>query len=82
MPVHRDEANGQAPARRPAKPVLSRDLANHFARPAGQRIGGDDRTRTDDPLLAKQALSQLSYVPETSNRLASDGLASGGPGRI
>jgi hypothetical protein len=24
---------------------------------------GDDRTRTGDPLLAKQALSQLSYVP-------------------
>ena len=25
--------------------------------------GGDDRVRTDDPLLAKQVLSQLSYVP-------------------
>ena len=25
--------------------------------------GGGDRTRTDDPLLAKQALSQLSYTP-------------------
>ena len=25
--------------------------------------GGDDRTRTDDPLLAKQVLYQLSYVP-------------------
>ena len=24
---------------------------------------GDDRTRTDDPLLAKQVLYQLSYVP-------------------
>ena len=24
---------------------------------------GDDRVRTDDPLLAKQVLSQLSYVP-------------------
>jgi hypothetical protein len=28
-----------------------------------QTIGGDDRTRTDDPLLAKQVLYQLSYVP-------------------
>jgi hypothetical protein len=28
-----------------------------------RRPNGDDRTRTDDPLLAKQALSQLSYVP-------------------
>ena len=26
-------------------------------------IGGDDRDRTDDPLLAKQVLSQLSYTP-------------------
>src|SRR5690348_16231713 len=27
-------------------------------------IGGGDRDRTDDLLLAKQALSQLSYTPE------------------
>ena len=27
--------------------------------------GGGDRTRTDDPLLAKQVLSQLSYAPGT-----------------
>ena len=26
--------------------------------------GGDDRIRTDDPLLAKQVLSHLSYAPE------------------
>ena len=26
--------------------------------------GGADRDRTDDPLLAKQVLSQLSYSPE------------------
>jgi hypothetical protein len=26
-------------------------------------INGDDRDRTDDPLLAKQVLSQLSYAP-------------------
>ncbi len=25
--------------------------------------GGDNRARTDDPLLAKQVLSQLSYTP-------------------
>ena len=28
-----------------------------------KKCGGDGRTRTDDPLLAKQVLSQLSYVP-------------------
>jgi hypothetical protein len=26
-------------------------------------VGGADRDRTDDPLLAKQMLSQLSYSP-------------------
>ena len=26
-------------------------------------VGGADRTRTGDPLLAKQVLSQLSYIP-------------------
>ena len=25
--------------------------------------GGDERVRTDDPLLAKQVLYQLSYTP-------------------
>ena len=28
-------------------------------------VGGAGRDRTDDPLLAKQVLSQLSYSPET-----------------
>jgi hypothetical protein len=31
---------------------------------APQAIGGGERDRTDDPLLAKQVLSQLSYAPE------------------
>ena len=26
--------------------------------------GGDEGTRTPDPLLAKQMLSQLSYIPK------------------
>ena len=26
--------------------------------------GGDNRNRTDDPLLARQVLSQLSYTPK------------------
>jgi hypothetical protein len=29
----------------------------------GNAVGGADRDRTDDPLLAKQVLSQLSYSP-------------------
>ena len=28
------------------------------------RFGGDERDRTADPLLAKQVLSQLSYIPQ------------------
>jgi hypothetical protein len=32
--------------------------------------GGDDRTRTDDLLVANQALSQLSYVPAVFNGTA------------
>ena len=34
-----------------------------FFPPAGQG-GGDEETRTPDPLLAKEMLCQLSYVPE------------------
>ena len=36
---------------------------------------GGDRDRTDDPLLAKQVLSQLSYTPTAPHGV-------GGPGRI
>ena len=35
-----------------------------------RKVGGDERVRTDDPLLAKQVLSQLSYTP-TVSRLSS-----------
>ena len=39
-----------------------------------RRIGGGERNRTDDLLLAKQALSQLSYTP-VSNALDVKSLA-------
>ena len=32
--------------------------------------GGGERNRTDDPLLARQVLSQLSYTPGPLRRLA------------
>jgi hypothetical protein len=35
----------------------------HFPLRASQSNGGGERDRTDDPLLAKQVLSQLSYTP-------------------
>ena len=39
-----------------------------FDRNAGARAGGGERNRTDDLLLAKQALSQLSYTPKAEDR--------------
>ena len=42
--------------------------------------GGARRDRTDDLLLAKQALSQLSYGPASHGTSANAG--NGGPGKI
>ena len=33
-----------------------------------EKVGGRDRVRTCDPLLAKQVLSQLSYTPTRCNQ--------------
>ena len=38
-------------------------MTNHRTGP-----GGGDRVRTDDPLLAKQVLSQLSYTPSKDHQ--------------
>ena len=40
-------------------------ISNLWPAPAGN---GGDRIRTDDPLLAKQMLSQLSYTPDRDLR--------------
>ena len=48
------------------------DFSSPFPRLAIAR-GGADRNRTDDPLLAKQVLSQLSYSPGAAERAASGG---------
>ncbi len=37
--------------------------AQCFHTELGISVGGGERDRTDDPLLAKQVLSQLSYTP-------------------
>jgi hypothetical protein len=37
--------------------------------PQTREAGGDNRARTGDLLRAKQALSQLSYIPETLQRV-------------
>ena len=45
-----------------------------------KRIGGAERDRTADPLLAKQVLSQLSYSPNRSDHLPDPRMV--GPGRL
>lgn len=42
---------------------LQRISLNHRLGSNTKRIGGAERDRTADPLLAKQVLSQLSYSP-------------------
>src|SRR5437773_11130034 len=46
---------------------VSATMITMTGRPSGSHVersdGGDERTRTADPLLAKQVLYQLSYVP-------------------
>src|SRR5262245_44305581 len=51
-------------------------LPTEAARPA--KVGGARRNRTDDLLLAKQALSQLSYGPALRHQRNGNG----GPGKI
>src|SRR5918994_688114 len=40
--------------------------------------GGDEGTRTPDPLLAKEVLSQLSYIPTAGRIVAKEGPERGG----
>ena len=45
-----------------------------------ERLGGAERDRTVDPLLAKQVLSQLSYSPVSIFIVANRCGKGGGPG--
>ncbi len=63
--------------------VVSRQSLFHkapYQKPYRIKIGGGRRDRTDDPLLAKQVLSQLSYAPLCLPD-QSTGLYLGGSGR-
>ena len=42
---------------------LSKNNMIRQPKPPSQIIGGGERVRTDDPLRARQVLSQLSYTP-------------------
>ena len=51
------------------------------AAPKSQKVGGDRRDRTDDLMLAKHALSQLSYVPDLrAKAIRRSASQIGGPG--
>jgi hypothetical protein len=55
-----------ADARRARSRLLRPGIRHQGGRPRFSptvKLGGADRDRTDDPLLAKQVLSQLSYSP-------------------
>jgi hypothetical protein len=45
------------------------------AAPTEESSCGDGRARTGDPLLAKQVLSQLSYIPKGKSEPRSVGLS-------
>jgi hypothetical protein len=60
-----------------------RQDGTHGRHNCGDPAGGARRDRTDDLLLAKQALSQLSYGPISKRvTLKAGRLKSGGPGKI
>ena len=58
------ERGAVAPVRSELRPEGAVPMARAGPKTAGRKAGGANRDRTDDLLLAKQALSQLSYGPE------------------
>jgi hypothetical protein len=58
-PIH----NVKQPKNNRQDPKTSIDHSQFLSFSRGQETGGAERDRTDDLLLAKQALSQLSYGP-------------------
>ncbi len=68
MPAQRRTACG-APPRTGISARSSKFRHPSACRPAtGRHLGGGERIRTDDLLLAKQALSRLSYTPRPACR--------------
>ena len=69
LPLHLSKTKPMSQTATPAKLAPPIDRANPGAlNPGALNPGGGDRNRTDDLLLAKQALSQLSYTPQPGIR--------------
>jgi hypothetical protein len=58
------------------------DAHNSTFVPKWEVVGGDEGTRTPDPLLAKEVLSQLSYIPTPVGILARSRACRGGPFKL
>ena len=61
QPIVHEERTANCPERTTRESRLD---TNTQQKGITKKIGGGERDRTDDPLLAKQVLSQLSYTPE------------------
>jgi hypothetical protein len=72
LPLHLSKNQARDPH---AQALLHPIAFSHLPRPCldasrrvAAKVGGGERNRTDDLLLAKQALSQLSYTPNTGGQ--------------
>ena len=77
-PEDATEPDSQSTKNTTTKPVVRRQTPNNASvtkplttQPQPRSTHGDGRVRTDDPLLAKQVLSQLSYAPVSAFSLQS-----------
>jgi hypothetical protein len=77
------QTTGGMPEQAHRKTFFPRTLPDADAPPArqGQDDGGARRDRTDDLMLAKHALSQLSYGPDLAPRREPEPPINGGPGK-
>ncbi len=82
LPTNNDTPKGLSPPDTSISCLPRRRPIPHHSQPPPAHApgqdprNGDDRDRTDDPLLAKQVLSQLSYAPaepHQTNRTRADG---------
>ena len=70
-------------AKNPELPKIPKEFRSSevqkFSTPGPHTFGGDERNRTADLLLARQALSHLSYIPKltiSNERLAGNNYCS------